>query len=237
MIRKWIIRFRDRFFGIDKLELKINSEQSYNFRELKAMQILKPYFPGDYIFESEFSLSFQIIQHIINDIIIYKPQTILEFGSGLSTIILNNFIEQNSLKIKLISIDDDLKWQESLKERCNSVDFFNFSLLYNHPFSFEGKGVWYNIPENHFLYELKYDLVIVDAPKGSLSKMSRYGFIPFVQERLSENGVVYIDDTHRVDEQRIADLYSVTGSAKVNVRKYHKYTRFSSDQIYYTSPS
>jgi hypothetical protein len=237
MIRKWITSFRDKVFGIDKLEYRMKNEQSYCFRELKAIQILQPYFPKGYLFESGFSLSFQTIQHIINDIIVYKPKVILEFGSGLSTIILNNFIRQNGLSVKLISIDDNLTWQKSLKDKCDLVDFFDFPLTQSHPFSFEGKGSWYDIPDKHILYDLEYDLVLVDAPKGSLSKLSRYGFIPFLEGKISEKGIVYIDDTHRVDEQKISELYLSSVAGSMTAKKFYKYTRFSADRTYYTSPS
>jgi hypothetical protein len=237
MIKKWMSVVRDKLFGINKLENKLKIQQSHFFRELKAMEILKPYFPAGYLFESGFSLSFQTIQHIANDLVVYKPKFMLEFGSGMSTIILNNFIKQNGLEVKLISIDDDVLWQDFLKEKCTNVDFFCFPLVQNHPFSFESNGLWYDIPDVHPLNEIKYDLILVDAPKGSLSRLSRFGFIPFLENRLSEKPIIYLDDTHRADEQKISELFLSRSFRNINSKQFYNYTRFSSNDTYYTSPS
>jgi predicted O-methyltransferase YrrM len=233
---KWLVEIRNKLLGINHID-KVRSDQQYHFKELKAIEVLKPYFPKGYLFESGFSLSFQTIQHIANDIVIFKPSIVLEFGSGLSTIILNNFIKQNGLEVRLISIDNDGLWQRSLREECDRVDFFDFPLRQSHPNSYNAMGSWFDIPDDHHLNTLKYDLVIVDAPKGSLGKLSRYGFIPFIEDKLSKNAVVYIDDTNRIDEQQIAEIWGGKNKATMISEIFNRYTRFTSDQSYYTSPS
>ncbi|WP_297337967.1 hypothetical protein [Algoriphagus sp.] len=243
-MKDFLIKFRDKLFGIDKISYFIESETSkkiilgdFNKRELKAFEILKPYFPEGFLLETSYSLSFQTIQHIINDIVIYKPKIIFEFGSGLSTMILGNFIQKNHLETRLISIDDDSSWQELLKNQGAKADFYCFPLAENHPFSFEGKGKWYNIPDNHPITELKFDLVLVDAPKGDLSKLSRYGFVGFMINKLSDQVIVYLDDTHRTDEHLIAQFFLKEIGVPMVQERFYKYSRFSSSNSFNTSPS
>jgi hypothetical protein len=239
-----IARIRDKILGIDKVAYLIKKESDrkiqlldFNKRELKAFEVLKPYFPEGFLLETSYSLSFQTIQHILNDILIFKPKVLLEFGSGLSTLILGNFITKNKLETKLISIDDDSSWQEMLKDQGAIADFYCFPLVPYHPFSYNGVGSWFEIPSNHPLFKLQLDLVIVDAPKGVMGKFSRIGFIPFVKDKLSEGAIVYLDDTHRSDENLISEYFLTHVGHQMTARKYHKYTRFSLDQNFDTSPS
>ncbi|QDH79798.1 hypothetical protein FKX85_12455 [Echinicola soli] len=239
-----IKKIRDKLFGISKIgyliaeEGKRNRElSSYNMRELKAIEFLKGYFPEGFLFETGFSLSFQTIQHIINDLIIYKPKVILEFGSGLSTQILSNYINKHQLGSKLISIDDDQEWQDALKQVCKGVDFHTFPLQDDHPYSYGGEGKWFDIPKNHSINTVEFDLIIVDAPKGGLCRQSRIGFIPFVKDKLSSAPIIYLDDTHRQDEQEIGHFLVKTIPAFVGKINGFNYTRYSFGDKLHTSPS
>ncbi|MBD8490436.1 hypothetical protein IFO69_16920 [Echinicola sp. CAU 1574] len=239
-----IKKIRDKLFGINKLGYLIAAEgkrnrelSSYNMRELKAIELLKSYFPEGFLFETGFSISFQTIQHIINDLIIYKPKVILEFGSGLSTQILSNYINKHQLDIKIISIDDNQEWQNALMQVCKGVDFHTFPLKDEHPYSYGGKGKWFDIPVNHPINSLEFDLVIVDAPKGGLGKQSRVGFVPFVKDKLSNAPIIYLDDTHRQDEKEIGQFLMKTIPAFVGKTIGFNYTRYSFVDKLHTSPS
>ncbi|TFV97257.1 hypothetical protein E4S40_00960 [Algoriphagus kandeliae] len=243
-MRSFLAKIRDKLFGIDKIAFLIKNESEkqiqkadFKYRELKAIEILKPYLPDGFLFETSYSISFQTIQHIINDIVIYKPKIILEFGSGLSTLIIGNFIKKQKLETKLISLDDDNSWQNLLKSQSKEVDFYCIPLIENNPLSFQGKGIWFGIPSDHPVTKEKYDMVIVDAPKGSSSKFSRFGFIPFVKDRLSKDAIIYLDDTDRFDEKVISDFIISELGNRMTIQKYYRYSRFSSNQDYYTSPS
>lgn len=240
----WLVKLRDRLFGLDKLQFliqKLNKGSDdallFHVRELKAFEILKPYFPKGYLFETGFSISFQAIQHILNDIFIYKPNTVLEFGSGLSTQIISNFLAVNQLKTQLISVDEDKYWQDSLKISNPLVCLLNYPLVSKSPYSWNQNEIWYDVSEDHFLGEKIFDMVIVDAPKGSLCKYSRYGFIPFTLGRLSENAIVYIDDSQRLDESIIVQLTVDCFPSLINVQFNHRYCRLSSAESYQTRPS
>src|SRR5690606_5248637 len=165
MIRKWLIEIRDRIFGIHKLKFlliqKIERELDFKFREQKAIEILKPYFPSGFVFETGFSLKFQTIQHIANDIIINKPRVILEIGSGISTLILDNFISELDYKPEFVSIDQDSIWQNHLKRYSKNVDFYAFDIVENNEFSMDGIGNWFDIPSNSELRNKQFDLIIV----------------------------------------------------------------------------
>lgn len=235
-----LIRLRDLLLGIDKLEKsnkKLEESNLFKIKELKAFEVLKPYFPEGYLFESSFSMSFQAIQHILNDIFIYKPERILEFGSGLSTQIISNFLLENKLTTKLYSVDDDGEWQSMLNVSNPNVTLSSFSLVQDSPYSYQEKGKWFDIPENHELTQLNFDLVIVDAPKKSVCKYSRYGFIPFLKGKISKNAIIYVDDSNRPDEQQIVE-WAKEHFPTINTSKFHqRYTRISGEEAFSTRPS
>lgn len=239
MIHDWIVNLRDKVFGIDKLEYRIVKRtmeySDFKIKELKAMEILKPYFPRGFVFETGYSLSFQAIQHIANDIVISKPQTILEIGSGLSTIILSNFISELDYNPEFISIDQDPAWQKHLQSQCQNVDFYDFDITSNSEFAMEGNK-WFEIPEDSMLRRKKYDLAIIDGPKGSESKYSRFGIVNFLKEKITESTIIFLDDTDREDEKFI--LQQMKEDLCFNICKtFSRYSRLSNKDIIITTPA
>lgn len=235
----WLTSLRDKIFGIEKLEyliLKKTMEYSdFKFKELKAIEILRPYFPSGYMLETGYTLSFQEIQHIANDIVIHRPTTILEIGSGLSTIILSNIISELGYKPKFISIDQDASWQKHLEGQCKNVNFYDFEIGFNSEFAMQG-GKWFEIPEDSCLRKGNYDLVIIDGPKGFESKYARFGIVNFLKERINESSIVFLDDTDRDDEKFI--LKSLREKFSFNsCLNFNKYTRLSFQNNFITAPS
>lgn len=236
-------KLRDKLFGINKTKFLLQKElnglaeqQLYLQRELKAMQVLKPYFSEGYLFETGYSLSFQTIQHIINDIFIYHPKTILEFGSGLSTVIINNFlIKENLTEIEFYSIDQDEIWQNELSKECKRVNFLNFEINSKNSYAFVDNGIWFEIPENHIIQKIRPDLVIIDAPKGSDSKMARYGALSFLKDKISKNTIIFLDDTNRKDEALLSELI-VTELDLPQISKGYNYSKISPNQDFFTNP-
>ncbi|WP_157243366.1 hypothetical protein [Algoriphagus resistens] len=232
-----------KYLGIPQLEesisqatLTLEREVAFRQRELKALEILKPYLPQGYLFETGFSLPLQLIQHIVNDILVYQPKTILELGSGLSTQILGNMIRMEGLDIKFISVDNNFTWQKMLKPKCPQVAFYSFLLSEQSPHSYTKSGVWYEIPEDPPWGENLIDMVLVDGPKGNSCEKARYGFIPFLKGRLSELPIIYVDDTHRADERFIVEQASSAFDLP-QVQSFHRYSRLSKVEDFYTAPA
>lgn len=239
-----IIDIRDKVFGVDKNRTNAEKEvakamdlDKFNFRELKAMEVLKPYFPDGYLFETSFSLSFQTIQHLLNDIIFKRPKIVLEFGSGLSSLILDNFIRKEKLDVKVISVDDNKPWQEFLSSKVEHVEFFHFPIKEENKYSHNQDKNWFGIPDDHPIHQYHFDLVVVDAPKWSNCKYSRYGFVPFLEGKIDEKSIIYLDDAHRGDETKILEWFKEKYPQFTQFQHFYKYCRISVDEDFFTFPS
>jgi|LSQX01.2.fsa_nt_gb hypothetical protein len=242
---KYITRLRNKVLGINAIHQKIQDEQKetirqikYHQKELQAIELLSGFLPKNYFPVTGFSLSFQQIQHIINDIAYFKPNLILEFGSGISTVIISNFLKANNFNAKFYSVDNDLEWQSQVKNQIagnNNTEFLNFPIG-DTEFSFKDEKVkWYQIPSNHFLRSLnEIDLVIIDGPFGGICKYSRFGFIPFLMNKLSIDAIIFVDDTHRPDEMDICE--EAREVFLKNKTKFFDYSRLANSSSFSSNP-
>lgn len=235
--------FFTRLLGYRKLHDLVTQEVkesqdilAFKIRELKAMEILKPYFPEGYLFESNFSMSFQAVQHILNDISVYKPRHILEIGSGLSTQVISRFIELQGLSTQLVSVDDNGEWQQMLHISSPNTQLLQFPLIDRHPFSYRQEGKWFDIPADHPVQGDAYDMVIVDAPKGMLGPFSRLGFVDFIQGKTTADTVIFLDDAQREDEQQIARWVQERYPEFTCVDFNYRYVRLAQNGHFATQP-
>ena len=139
--------------------------------------------------------------HICNDIIINNKLSVVEAGSGISTILLARLIKKNNLKTKILSIDHDAGWQEVVAHCLetdgvkDAVEFVCSPLVRN------GQYSWYDKCQIVLPIDFVVDTIVVDGPIGDVP-MARYGAIPFLREYLSnECYTIYLHDTDRADEQ------------------------------------
>lgn len=238
-------RLRNKVLGINAINQKIIDSQKenlkqiqYHQKELQAIEILKEFYPKNYFPVTGFSLGFQEIQHIINDIAYFNPKIILEFGSGISTIIISNYLKANNSNSIIFSIDNNQGWQEAVKKEIHGNDnttFFCFPVEDAELTFREEKVKWYQIPSDHFLNSVnEFELVIVDGPYGRISRFARFGFIPFLTGKLAKDAVLFIDDTHRPDELEIAEEASLL--FKKNKMRFFDYSRLSNHSDFNSAP-
>lgn len=248
MFVRLLKRTRDKFFGIENIRNFVqknndNLVKSIDFRqrEIKAMILLQEYFPDDFIPDTSFSMSYQEIQHILNDILIYKPRRILEFGTGVSTLLITNFLKKKSLDISFYSIDNDVNWVDFIKQyftESESCIVFPFELKEGSEFALGNIGYWYGIPDNHLITRNSFDLIIVDGPFGGVCKHARYGALNFLKkfDLINEKSIVFIDDTNRLEERFLTDsLFSELGFTER--KDFLRYSRLSFGDYCFTNPS
>lgn len=144
-----------------------------------------------------------LVQHLVE----VRPKTIVELGSGSSTLIIAHVL--NSLGIKDVyhlSVDQEIhylkiseRWAE-LNGVSNYVKFFHAPLT---PYSGHDTP-WYS-GVTHAVQDRKIELVLVDGPAAYEAgfEYARYPALPALYSLLSEHCTIILDDANRPAEQSI----------------------------------
>lgn len=122
-----------------------------------------------------------------------KPKArVLEFGSGLSTILFDR------LGIKATSVEDSSTWASRLRGMLRHVT------LIHSPLETTASGPWYSWRPGR---DEKYDVILIDGPIGEgASSPGRMAAKHFVADCMAHACTVIIDDCHREREQELSSL-------------------------------
>lgn len=194
-----------------------NTENLLLGRKIYSKECLSPLLEGyPYLVFTGAAIDFHSLHVMINDIVVNSRETILEFGSGMSTIIIGRLIRLNGLNAKLYSVENDEGWfalmQENIKKE--SLDEY-IELIYAPLRDIEIQK--YHSSINHSLrwfdtdvldMQLKNkvcDMMIVDGPMAYRKDIerSRFPALPYIKEKLGSRYSIYLHDTDREGEQSI----------------------------------
>ncbi|WP_310379999.1 class I SAM-dependent methyltransferase [Flavobacterium sp.] len=187
--------------------------------ELPAFLIQKLYHQGSYLPFTTSSLKFRFLVCLANDIVVNSRTSVLEFGSGISTILIARLIKMNNLNCTIITVDESAAWQEIIKKILkeeNLLNYVNFvcapavkstdielSYEYNNPAVFEAIG------------DKKFDLVLADGPSAwqKTNVMSRATNLKFIKNNMTDNFSIFVDNSDRPGEtelvNRIASEFNI----------------------------
>ncbi len=198
-----ITRIIQAYKAIHQL-MRMQVGSRYRDNDLLAMSLMHNLIhSGKYLPFTQFSLSPYALATVMNDIVVNRRQSILEFGAGISTILTARLIRQNGLTATITSVEHDGGWlrvvQDSLAEEglLAYVTFVEAPLAQK--FCFGHALPWYDTDILDASLKGKYDLVLVDGPP-SADKLNRYPALPYLHKRLSERFSFYLDDASREGE-------------------------------------
>lgn len=183
--------------------------------EIYCRLLLNNLFEGyDHIPVTKSSMSFFGISMILNDLIINQRKSILEFGSGLSTILLARLIKKNKIDCKIYSVENDKNWFDLLNNTLHKENTIENVIPVYAPLASSSKSKnnleWYDesIINTH-LSDTLIDLVIIDGPPAheKTKSLSRYPALPFIIKRLNKDHSIYLDDVSRDGEKNILKFW------------------------------
>jgi hypothetical protein len=150
-----------------------------------------------------------VIATLFNEIQINERQNYLEFGLGLSSLMLAKAIQINNLDTKIYSVEHDEEWIDKVKATIEKESLGGIIEIAQSPMvktiTALGEIEWY---DKDILVDklkgIKYDLIYVDAPPG-LRSYNRYLALPFLKNNNQHNQkfAIYLDDAGRKHEKRI----------------------------------
>lgn len=193
-----------------KGKVKIRIEDIYSYFLIQDLVKFSEHFPI-----TTSSLRFHTLATILNDIIVYNRKSIIEFGSGISTLAIANLIKKNKLHCDLVSVEDNKEWYEYIKSFISRNDLGEKVKLIYAPLEKSDLALennfWYSVKtlDENKIRNTKFDLAIIDGPgawKPEI-RLSRYPAIPYLMNSLTENYSIYFDDVNRKGEKEILKLW------------------------------
>ncbi len=184
----------------------IASLQSDTLQEIEALLRLRDEFPLR--FDSpllwKFALSPRGMWQVVNLVRERQPSTIVELGSGLSTLYLSRCIAEKPGPA-IYSLEHSLEYLASTQKLLELHGAADDVHLIHAPLVDTDIGdqtlPWYRVPDS---LPAQIDLLLVDGPPGDTGPLARLPAVTCLIERLQPGAIIVLDDAHREDEREIA---------------------------------
>lgn len=157
-----------------------------------------------------------VLLHLYQHIASAKPQTLVELGSGVSTIVAAAALRANGQGGMIHSLDHDEVYAQETREELARHGLEGFAVVHYAPLGdwtppspteLGEQWLWYGVPEAVTVLE-KIDLLIVDGPPEASGDHARYPAVPQFASQLAPGSVVMLDDAGRPHEQESAEAWS-----------------------------
>ena len=147
------------------------------------------------------------IEHSLN-----HQHTILECGSGLSTVLVGIVAKQQGNVF--YSLEHSPDWAKRTQVCLNKYSIDTVQLIVT-PLKDYGEYYWYDtkvqeLPEN-------ISLVLCDGPPGD-TKGGRYGLLPCMQDKLSNDYIILLDDAERPEEHETALRWAESSGGLIKIK-------------------
>lgn len=199
-----------------KFNYVVNRHNSALQTNFSYLQISKIFNEELFIPMTSWSISPNLILHILNDIKINDKKCIVEFGAGVSTLYIAKLIKINKMNTVFYSIESDVTWSQKIAQQLKLLGLDDVVKIILAPIEKISNNLTYNNQDKWYDQEsLKValktveniDLVLIDGPSGMLCEYSRFSAVPFLKEKLAQDYTTFLDDANRKDEKEIATAW------------------------------
>jgi predicted O-methyltransferase YrrM len=134
--------------------------------------------------------------------------SVVEFGSGTSTLIVSYCLEQIGGG-SLLSLDHDntyaaITCSQLREHQLDAIGHVRHAPLCPIPLP---SGIWQWYDTSSVSLPRSIDVLIVDGPPMGVGPLARYPALPLFYERLSASAIVVVDDASRPDEQAMVSRW------------------------------
>ena len=147
-----------------------------------------------------------IVDHVLTE----KPATIVECGSGMTTLMLARACAING-NGHLYSLENGADYAANTRTAVAEHGLQEYSTVIHAPLIHHSVSdrdyQWYDLAD---LAVTHIDMLVIDGPPGFLQKHSRYPALPLLFQRLHAGSAVFMDDAARPDEQELVTMWQQT---------------------------
>jgi predicted O-methyltransferase YrrM len=146
----------------------------------------------------------KLIQHIVDST---GVRSVLELGSGISTLLLSNDFRRRGGG-RVLSFDDDARWAEQTRQRLQHEKLDGIAEVRVAPLvEVEAGGRrsrWYDLAALE--PDARFDLILVDGPPSwQGDTLARLPALYRLRRHLSDNGLLVLDDAARPGERTVGE--------------------------------
>lgn len=164
---------------------------------------------------------------LVREIALSRPGTIVELGSGVSTLLIGRMLKEAG-QGRLYSLDHDAHWADQTRCHVRASGLEDYVQVLDAPLTKQRFGgeeyLWYQVPPE-VRQAAEIDLLVVDGPPQAIDPegLPRYPALPAFHAQFSSQAVIYVDDAGRPPETEMVQRW---------LREYPEFT----SQIHDTVP-
>jgi hypothetical protein len=157
------------------------------------------------------AVSPDFLRHVAENIRRHAPQTIVECGSGTSTVVMAHLLKALGRDGHIYAIENHVPTIDAVRAQLQRHDLERFVTLVVAPLAerrypgIETAFHWYDLGAD--AVPAAIDLLIVDGPFSMVNELARYPAGPELLRRLSRDAHVFVDDTERTEERQMLRLW------------------------------
>lgn len=178
------------------------------FRQQEALQNLYQLVPVRRAMPATrgWALSPDILLGYVEDILGRRPRTVLECGSGVSTVWAAYALQQLGAG-RVVALDHEAEFADKTRGVLADHGLSDVAEVRHAPITpltlpdSGGEWHWYDTAALKDLHEV--DLVLIDGPPKPTQEQARYPALPVLRDLLAPGAVLLLDDAARPDEQAI----------------------------------
>ncbi|MBK8554771.1 MAG: hypothetical protein IPL65_02885 [Lewinellaceae bacterium] len=180
-------------------------------KETYSLQLLQDLLQDfGYIPVANSAMAFQSINTICNDILYNGRKGIIEFGSGISTLVIANLIHKTGLECRFYSVENNAIWIDILEGQLQKAGYLStFNFCMRHPSNIHWRwiktsGTTWSPTEKPWKARSLMLCSLMALKRIPAIRLARYPAMPFMMDYLDkERYFLLLDDAARPGERDI----------------------------------
>jgi predicted O-methyltransferase YrrM len=158
------------------------------------------------------------LARLVTEIAQRRPSTVLECGSGLSTLWAAMALARTSTG-QLWSLEHDAGYAAATQRLLDQHGLSRVATVVTTPLipteTPLGEMAWYDL--TGIPNDLRIDLLSIDGPPEGTQPRARYPAVPLLRDRLTSDALIMLDDVRRQDEQWALRAWAAELDAEADV--------------------
>ncbi|MBL1292792.1 MAG: class I SAM-dependent methyltransferase [Thiotrichales bacterium] len=195
---------------VENVSAIVGSQTYINYRQLEGLTAIYNTLPIEIPLPQmrEWPVSPDFAMIVATEILVQKPEIVLETGSGVSSLVAGYAVKKNG-RGKVIALEHDEIFFQKTQQLIKAHRLENCIDLHLAPLvkyvSGTSNYIWYDTSNINFSGEI--GVYIVDGPPGISSEHTRYPVLPVFADKAAESAMVFLDDAARDEEIQVVNRW------------------------------